>query len=283
MVDRPWHGAVLFLAIGVIFAVGPVAATSINYVYVGAPSGLLYGIDVDTGEELWRYAGGDSEVKVPSPVAGRSTARAVKAGDKVSEGDLLARDDVTERPAGGDEALATAKLAALQSAVLLKNEHRALPLDRKRLRSLAVIGPLADAPQDQLGTWIFDGDRELSVTPLQAIRELKQDDPGTEVSFRRTLEAYPVKALATIRNQALVTVVDLTALEVEIAVAENLADEVTPGTPAVLTVGGEQHRGTVVRISPEVEGSRVKGRVAFAEEIPAGYIQPALDAMVTRR
>jgi HlyD family secretion protein len=78
---------------------------------------------------------------------------------------------------------------------------------------------------------------------------------------------------AVARNTALVTVVDLSALEVEIAVAENLADEVIPGTTAVITVGIDQFAGTVVGISPEVEGSRVKGRVAFAGEIPAGLKQ----------
>ena len=74
-------------------------------------------------------------------------------------------------------------------------------------------------------------------------------------------------------NAALVTVVDLSALEVEIAVAENLADEVTPDTPSIITVGIDSYAGTVVGISPEVEGSRVKGRVAFAGEIPAGLKQ----------
>jgi HlyD family secretion protein len=78
---------------------------------------------------------------------------------------------------------------------------------------------------------------------------------------------------AVARDQALVTVVDLTALEVEVAVAENLADEVTPGTPAVLTVGGKQHPGAVVGISPEVEGSRVKGRITFSGILPPGLKQ----------
>ena len=78
---------------------------------------------------------------------------------------------------------------------------------------------------------------------------------------------------AVARNAALVTVVDLSALEVEIAVAENLADEVTPGTPSVITVGAETFDGSVVGISPEVEGSRVKGRVAFVGEIPGGLKQ----------
>jgi beta-glucosidase len=37
---------------------------------------------------------------------------------------------------------------------------------------VAVIGPLADSPRDQLGTWVFDGKAENSVTPLTAIKEV---------------------------------------------------------------------------------------------------------------
>ena len=57
------------------------------------------------------------------------------------------------------EALATAKKAALQSVVLLKNDDGVLPLSKDGLDRIEVIGPLADAPYEQLGTWIFDGDR----------------------------------------------------------------------------------------------------------------------------
>jgi beta-glucosidase len=78
-------------------------------------------------------------------------------------------------PFASEDGLATAREAALQSVVLLRNEHRVLPLSRERLRSLAVIGPLADAPDEQLGTWVFDGDPGLSVTPLQALRGLLGD------------------------------------------------------------------------------------------------------------
>ena len=84
------------------------------------------------------------------------------------------------------EALATAKKAALQSVVLLKNDDGVLPLSRDGLDRIAVIGPLADAPYEQLGTWIFDGDRELSVTALEGIRELVGDD--VKVDFVRAME-----------------------------------------------------------------------------------------------
>ena len=89
-------------------------------------------------------------------------------------------------PFASEHALATAKRAALQSVVMLTNEHHVLPLDPVGLDSIAVIGPLADAPYEQLGTWIFDGDPSLSVTPLHAINELLGD--GVEVHYARAME-----------------------------------------------------------------------------------------------
>ena len=90
------------------------------------------------------------------------------------------------------EALATAKAAALQSVVLLKNADGVLPLSKERLDRVAVIGPLADAPYEQLGTWIFDGDDELSVTALQGIRDLAGDD--VEIEYVRAMETSRSKS-----------------------------------------------------------------------------------------
>jgi beta-glucosidase len=73
------------------------------------------------------------------------------------------------------EHLQVAREAALESVVLLKNDHRTLPLAADALTSVAVIGPLADDPHEQLGTWIFDGDARDSRTVLQAIRALVAD------------------------------------------------------------------------------------------------------------
>lgn len=84
-----------------------------------------------------------------------------------------------------DRALQAARDAALQSIVLLKNDAGTLPLATDKLRSLAVIGPLADEAYEQLGTWIFDGDPGLSVTPLQAIRDLAGD--GMELRYVRAM------------------------------------------------------------------------------------------------
>ena len=50
----------------------------------------------------------------------------------------------------------------------------------------ALIGPLADAPYEQLGTWIFDGDPNMSVTPRQAIESLVGDE--IDISYVRAME-----------------------------------------------------------------------------------------------
>ncbi|TWU25533.1 beta-glucosidase BglX [Bythopirellula polymerisocia] len=69
------------------------------------------------------------------------------------------------------EHLDAARKVARQSVVMLKNESSVLPLDKTILKKIAIIGPLADAKRDQLGTWIPDGKEADSQTPLAAIRE----------------------------------------------------------------------------------------------------------------
>lgn len=64
-----------------------------------------------------------------------------------------------------------ARRLATESAVLLKNEGHLLPL-ADSVRSVALIGPLADSPVDQMGSWAMDGRPEDVRTPLAAIRQM---------------------------------------------------------------------------------------------------------------
>ena len=67
------------------------------------------------------------------------------------------------------EHLDLAEKLAEESIVLLKNEAQILPL--KKPKTIAIFGPLADAPHDQMGTWVFDGDKSHNITPLKALKE----------------------------------------------------------------------------------------------------------------
>jgi beta-glucosidase len=67
------------------------------------------------------------------------------------------------------EHLQAAKQAAEESFVLLKNRNNLLPLN-DQVKTVAIIGPMANAPHDQMGTWSFDGDKAMTQTPLEALR-----------------------------------------------------------------------------------------------------------------
>jgi beta-glucosidase len=84
-------------------------------------------------------------------------------------------------PIAGERPMAASKQAALESVVMLKNDNDVLPLSEESMDSIAVIGPLADAPYEQLGTWVFDGDASLSITGINGIRDLVGD--SLKVSF----------------------------------------------------------------------------------------------------
>ncbi len=95
-------------------------------------------------------------------------------------------------PIANQRALDAARQAATQSVVMLKNDHDVLPLSASQLNSIAVIGPLADAPYQQLGTWVFDGDVDLSITPMHAIHSLVGHD--LDVRYLRAMENSRSKA-----------------------------------------------------------------------------------------
>jgi beta-glucosidase len=77
---------------------------------------------------------------------------------------------------------AAARAIADRSMVLLKNEHETLPLN-KSIRSIAVIGPLADERRAPLGWWSGDGKTEDTVTPLAGIKV--KVSPNTKVSYAK--------------------------------------------------------------------------------------------------
>lgn len=74
-------------------------------------------------------------------------------------------------------------------------------------------------------------------------------------------------------NQALLSVVDLSQLEVEVLVPETYADDLGIGMDAEITFGGKQHAGTLSAVSPEVVNGQVVSRLRFRDAQPEGMRQ----------
>jgi beta-glucosidase len=83
----------------------------------------------------------------------------------------------TEEPWYGEKNKALARKATQESIVLLKNSDGLLPLDKSKLRSIAVIGPLGDSV---LVDW-YAGMPPYQVTPLEGIRG--KAGPGVRVRY----------------------------------------------------------------------------------------------------
>ena len=74
-------------------------------------------------------------------------------------------------------------------------------------------------------------------------------------------------------NGALLTVVDLSAFEVEFQLPESYADDITSGMGADAIYSGKTYAAKVISISPEVRQNQVTGRLRFDGEVPPGLRQ----------
>jgi HlyD family secretion protein len=129
----------------------------------------------------------------------------------------------------------------------------------------------AESLEYDLRTKRLERDRQkLLVENLgRQVRDLTIRSP-----VRGIIGSLAVDQRATVaQNAALLTVVDLSSLEIEFRVPESYATDLALALPAEITYGGGTYQGRVTAVSPEVEDSEVKGRVRFAGTAPAGLRQ----------
>jgi HlyD family secretion protein len=124
----------------------------------------------------------------------------------------------------------------------------------------------------------FDIDSKKALFDRQQylVADLRRQVDGLNVSspVEGQVGQVQVADRASVAKDApLLTVVDLSALEVEIKVTESLARDLRPGMSADLEGGGHHWQGSVSGVSPEVVGGQVTARLRFGTEKPAGLRQ----------
>ena len=161
--------------------------------------------------------------------------------------------------------LKLARSAAERAAVLLRNDGGVLPLDRARLSSVAVIGPLAASTRDLLGSWTV-GDRPTAATSiLDALRATLgkgvRVDYSPGVDMARRINPSPFAGLDAIKG---------------IKPPAPLADENAELARAVTLAQGADVAVLVLGESQEMSGEAAS-RASF--DLP-GRQQALLDAVV---
>ena len=94
--------------------------------------------------------------------------------------------DRAEKEGNTKENRQLALQTAREGIVLLKNEKNLLPLDKKTIKSIAVIGPNADAERNQLGDYLSRPVTQDVITVLEGIRN--KVSPRTKVNYVKGCE-----------------------------------------------------------------------------------------------
>ena len=130
------------------------------------------GIDVEEQSELFREHGPGliRDGRLPRARLDEAVRRVLRLKARLGLFETPYVDEEAEKAIiSSSENLAAAREVAARSLVLLRNEGDVLPLGAG-VRSIAVIGPMADDPQAPLGPWFADGKKEDTVTLLAGIR-----------------------------------------------------------------------------------------------------------------
>ena len=107
---------------------------------------------------------------------------------------------VGEEPWLTDKHRELARLVTQKSIVLLKNSKNLLPLDKRRTRSIAVVGPYAD---QVLLDW-YSGTPPYTISPLEGIR--RKVGEGVKVDYAANNEAGAAARIARTADIAVVVV-----------------------------------------------------------------------------
>ncbi len=188
-------------------------------------------------------------------------------------------------------ARATARTLATRSLVLLKNQDSLLPL-AKEGRRIAVLGPLASAQGELMGSWVFDG---VASDVTSIVDALGESAPKLKFSTAPLMLDAQVQAA----QRADVAIVVLGESPLRTGEANNIADLSLPrdqevllealyrtGTPIVaviaagrpLPIGSVLERAQAVLYAwhPGTEGGRAIADVLFGDACPSGKLPVTL-------
>jgi len=180
--------------------------------------------------------------------------------------------------------------------VTLKAAERELERYRNAFQQGLVSRQEHDRREDQLAEAQVRYEHAVQNAKMQAEKlsfELRTSEldverqRGVVANFERRVDELTVRSpvdgmvgsiavqqrAAVTPNQPLLTVVDLSVFEIELAVPESYADDLALDMPAEITYGNSKFPGRLTSISPEVRNSQVVGRVRFAGDAPADLRQ----------
>jgi len=193
----------------------------------------------------------------------------VDARTRISQGQLaIELAKVTEGASERELARAEdAKRRGVMPDIEVARRADELTVARVRAKQMQEeAGLLGEGLNFELKTRQQEAERQLLLVANLARRAEELTVKAPVDGIVGTLSVAQKSAVAA--NQPLLTVVDLSALEVEIQVPETYAQNMGLGMAAEIVWGEQRHAGKLTALSPEVQNGQVIARVRFDGETP---------------
>jgi beta-glucosidase len=148
---------------------------------------LAAGVDMEMVSRLYHQHGAElvKSGKLPMAVIDEAVRRVLRIKFRLGLFEKPYTDESREASVLlSREHLNAAREIAARSMVLLRNERETLPLSEE-IKSIAVVGPLADNQLDPMGSWTGDGRKEDVVTLLAGI---KAKVPSAKITYAKGCE-----------------------------------------------------------------------------------------------
>jgi RND family efflux transporter MFP subunit len=246
------------------------------------------------------YIVAESEITVSSKVAGRIAALNVREGDLINKEDIIAVLDNEELQVQMEEAAAHVEKARLN--VQHKRElYEKDMVDLNRRRGLFkenLISPsqldkeeknlvIAQLELDRAQSELEVSKKKLHLTKIRFEEStIRAPITGTVIDKIADLGEmlFPMKTMEGTSGSAIVTLADLTVMNVEIDINEDDLEKIQLGNRALITPDSfpdKIYQGTVIEISPMA--NRQKNVVPIKVRIiePDNYLKPDMSARVT--
>jgi len=291
-------GGVVASVIGIALVLLGVAAAVWWWLQPGVPEvQIVQAESVEAGEraavasvlDASGYVVARRQATVAAEVTGKLIEVNVEEGQRVEQGDVLARlDDATEQAQLG---LALAQVSASRSALAetaarLENARRTLVRQRdlraRELTSQAEVD-LAETEVDSLAARLANQREQVGVAESQvAVQRQRLDEltiraPFSGVVIARAAQAgemvSPISAGGGFTRTGICTIVDMDSLEIEVDVNEAYIDRVSADQPVVATLDAYPDLEIPARVKAVVpaadrQKATVRVRVAFVERDP---------------
>ena len=248
------------------------------------------------------YIVAESEVTVSSKVAGRIASLPVNEGDLVQKGDIIAVLDSEEFQVQQEEARANLEKAYLD----LKHKQKLYQRDiaevkrRRELFKERLISPaeldkeekaavVAELELDQAQSEVDVREKQLRLARIHtADSTIRAPITGTVIDKISDVGEmlFPMKTMEGISGSAVVTLADLTVMNVEVDINEDEIKKIHIGNPALITPDSFPERtyeGEVMAISPMANRQKNVVPVKVRIKNTDAYLKPDMSAKVAFR